>query len=57
MKDVIANFNKNIQSIAILFDLISPILLYLLLNSGKPILSAVVFIAVFSIRIIYVVIS
>lgn len=57
MKDPIAIFNKNIRSIAILFDLISPILLYLLLNSEKPILSAVVFIAVISVRIIYVVIS
>jgi len=57
MKAVIVLFKKNIHTTTLLFDLISPILLYLLLNSGKSILSAVLFSVVILIRIIYVVIS
>jgi len=54
MKNVIAFFRKNKRSTAILFDLISPILLYVLLNGGKQLLSTILFITVILIRIIYV---
>jgi hypothetical protein len=56
MKPAIVAFKKNIRTITLLFDLISPILLYFFLNGGKLLLSAVLFVAVILIRIIYVVI-
>jgi len=57
MKFAFVEFKKKIRTTTLLFDLISPILLYLLLKGGKPILSAALFIAVILIRIIYVVLS
>ena len=57
MKTAIVVFKKNIHTTTLLFDLISPVLLYILLNNGKPLLSAFLFITVILIRIIYVVIS
>jgi len=56
MKTALIRSKKNIRKIILLIDLISPIFLYQLLDSGKLLLSAVLFIAVILTRIIYVVI-
>ena len=57
MKNAFVEFKKKIRTTALLFDLISPLFLYLLLNSEKLILSTALFMTVILIKIIYVVIS
>ena len=57
MNTFLDRFQKNIRTTALLFDLITPIILYFLLTSGRELLSAVVFIVVILIRVMYVVLS
>jgi len=57
MKTSSLSFKKNIRIIAFLFDLISPIVLYLFLVSGRMLLNTIIFAIITLVRIIYVMIS
>jgi len=57
MRTTLLKAKKNIRKTIFLVDLLTPILLYVLINCGKHFLSTVLFIAVILIRIIYVTIS
>lgn len=57
MKTAFLMPKKTIRKTILLVDLLSPKLLYLLLNSGKRLLSMVLFITIILIKVIYVVIS
>jgi len=57
MRTILLRAKKNIRKTIFLVDLLTPILLYILINYGKHFLSTVLFIAVILINIIYVTIS
>jgi len=54
MRTILLGTKKGIRKTIFLVDLLTPILLYGLLNSGKHFLSTVLFITIILIRIIYV---
>lgn len=57
MRTAFVRPKKTIRKTILLVDLLSPILLYLLLNSGKRLLSMVLFITIILSKVIYVAIS